>query len=119
MFAVAQCQEFAQETHLVYATRHRVRALAPGTGPAGFADGNLLAWEGGFQPMIDVAYVGHGAIDAGGHILPIGQQMDQHHIHVRRHFGELQPEFPYIGIGHGLLYRVAHLFDIRDQFGRR
>ena len=119
MFGMAQRHEVAQEARLVHRAWHGIGAFAPAARPAGFANGDLLAWKRRFQFAVNIAHMRHGPVDAGGRVLPIRQQVDQHDIHVRRDFGELQREFPHIGIGHGLEHRRLHAVDIGNQLRRR
>ena len=57
--------------------------------------------------------------DAGGHILPIRQQVDHHDVHMGRDLRELVPEIGHVGIGHRLAHGGAHAIDVGNQLGRR
>src|SRR5579884_3970196 len=59
------------------------------------------------------------AVDAGWHVLPVREEMDEHDVHMPRDLRELLPELPYIAIGDGLGDLAFDDIDIGGELGRR
>ncbi len=91
--------QFAHELHLFSNAGHSRPALPPRRWPARLGNPNGLACKGLHQMAVDRQHVRHRLIEADGHILPVGQHMRGHHIHLGgQHRGMAQPELPHIGV---------------------
>ncbi|MBL6456164.1 hypothetical protein JMJ55_12585 [Belnapia sp. T6] len=113
-----QGEDAAGKDRLIDAGGHSAGPPAATARPAGLADRDRLAGEGGAQPGQHAPDMPDRRLDRNRPVLPIREEVDGHDIDMRGQFRVALPVFPDIGIGDGLRDRGAHPVERRHQRGR-
>ena len=123
LLALGDGAEGREVAHLLDPAGPRVGAHAAVARPAGLADHDLLVGKARLDLLVDVddvlldagLPVGLAAIEPDRLVLPVGQDVDGDEIDLVGERRVAQPEFPDIGIGHGLRHALLDLADVAPQ----